>query len=298
MAEGPAAGLLLLDDLADHPALQGLHLLPAARADLLARAGRTDEARGRGRARHRAGARPSRSAVNWVCGATGSAEPRRPGLPCKPGQRGGRPALGGIIMSNRIVRVAAARSRSSSAGTIATSQLRQRRTDPEAPRARRPPRVAVAIIQAVPEADGHRHGRRRAGPGIPRRATVRDPLPLAAGSHEVTFGDGVQRDHRHRRRHRRGVQRRRGAPARRGRWHAGGQRLPDAERPDRPRQGQGAARAHRDHRTGRRGRRRPDRLHQHRQRRVRPGRRGRGRARGLAAACRRHRERRSSDRST
>jgi RNA polymerase sigma-70 factor (ECF subfamily) len=44
MAEGPAAGLLLLDDLADHPALQGLHLLPAARADLLARAGRTDEA--------------------------------------------------------------------------------------------------------------------------------------------------------------------------------------------------------------------------------------------------------------
>ena len=44
MAEGPAAGLLLLGDLADHPALQGLHLLPAARADLLARAGRTDEA--------------------------------------------------------------------------------------------------------------------------------------------------------------------------------------------------------------------------------------------------------------
>jgi RNA polymerase sigma-70 factor (ECF subfamily) len=44
MAESPAAGLLLLDGLAEHPALQGLHLLPAARADLLARAGRTDEA--------------------------------------------------------------------------------------------------------------------------------------------------------------------------------------------------------------------------------------------------------------
>jgi RNA polymerase sigma-70 factor (ECF subfamily) len=44
MAEGPAAGLLLLDELADHPALQGLHLLPAARADLLARAGRAEEA--------------------------------------------------------------------------------------------------------------------------------------------------------------------------------------------------------------------------------------------------------------
>jgi RNA polymerase sigma-70 factor (ECF subfamily) len=44
MAESPAAGLLLLDELADHPALRGLHLLPAARADLLARAGRVDEA--------------------------------------------------------------------------------------------------------------------------------------------------------------------------------------------------------------------------------------------------------------
>jgi RNA polymerase sigma-70 factor (ECF subfamily) len=44
MAEGPAAGLLLLDDLADHPALQELHLLPAARADLLVRTGRTEEA--------------------------------------------------------------------------------------------------------------------------------------------------------------------------------------------------------------------------------------------------------------
>ena len=44
MAEGPALGLLALADLADAPALQGLHLLPAARADLLARAGRADEA--------------------------------------------------------------------------------------------------------------------------------------------------------------------------------------------------------------------------------------------------------------
>jgi RNA polymerase sigma-70 factor (ECF subfamily) len=44
MAEGPTAGLHLLDELAGHPALAGLHLLPAARADLLARAGRTDEA--------------------------------------------------------------------------------------------------------------------------------------------------------------------------------------------------------------------------------------------------------------
>jgi RNA polymerase sigma-70 factor, ECF subfamily len=44
MAESPAVGLQLLEGLAEHPALQGLHLLPAARADLLARAGRTEEA--------------------------------------------------------------------------------------------------------------------------------------------------------------------------------------------------------------------------------------------------------------
>jgi RNA polymerase sigma-70 factor (ECF subfamily) len=44
MAESPAAGLHLLDGLAAHPALAGLHLLPAARADLLVRAGRLEEA--------------------------------------------------------------------------------------------------------------------------------------------------------------------------------------------------------------------------------------------------------------
>jgi RNA polymerase sigma-70 factor (ECF subfamily) len=44
MAQSPARGLLALDELSDHPALRGLHLLPAARADLLARAGRTTEA--------------------------------------------------------------------------------------------------------------------------------------------------------------------------------------------------------------------------------------------------------------
>ncbi len=45
MAEGPEAGLALADPLLDEPALAGYHLLPAARADMLARAGRTDEAR-------------------------------------------------------------------------------------------------------------------------------------------------------------------------------------------------------------------------------------------------------------
>ena len=45
MASGPAAGLALVDALADEPALAGYHLLPSARADLLARLGRFDEAR-------------------------------------------------------------------------------------------------------------------------------------------------------------------------------------------------------------------------------------------------------------
>ena len=44
-AYGPAAGLELVDALADVPALRGYHLLPSARGDLLAQLGRTDEAR-------------------------------------------------------------------------------------------------------------------------------------------------------------------------------------------------------------------------------------------------------------
>jgi RNA polymerase sigma-70 factor, ECF subfamily len=44
MADGPLAGLAVLDTLASDGALRGFHLLPAARGDLLARAGRVDEA--------------------------------------------------------------------------------------------------------------------------------------------------------------------------------------------------------------------------------------------------------------
>jgi RNA polymerase sigma-70 factor (ECF subfamily) len=44
MAEGPAAGLRLMDALAADGALAGYHLLPAARADLLRRLGRLREA--------------------------------------------------------------------------------------------------------------------------------------------------------------------------------------------------------------------------------------------------------------
>ncbi|GGO21444.1 RNA polymerase sigma factor [Microbispora bryophytorum] len=46
MAHGPAAGLALVDALRETGALAGYHLLPAARADLLRRLGRTAEAAG------------------------------------------------------------------------------------------------------------------------------------------------------------------------------------------------------------------------------------------------------------
>ncbi|GAA3481183.1 RNA polymerase sigma factor [Streptomyces yanii] len=45
MAQGPEAGLALVDALAGDPALKAYHLLPSVRGDLLARLGRTDEAR-------------------------------------------------------------------------------------------------------------------------------------------------------------------------------------------------------------------------------------------------------------
>jgi len=44
MAFGPAAGLEIVDELSTEPTLQGYHLLPAVRADLLGKLGRTDEA--------------------------------------------------------------------------------------------------------------------------------------------------------------------------------------------------------------------------------------------------------------
>ena len=46
MASGPAAGLKLVDRLADEPALKSYHLLPSVRGDFLKKLGRLDEARG------------------------------------------------------------------------------------------------------------------------------------------------------------------------------------------------------------------------------------------------------------
>ncbi|MFE5031157.1 RNA polymerase sigma factor [Streptomyces sp. NPDC056683] len=45
MADGPAAALAIVDPLTAEPALSGYHLLPSVRGDLLARLGRTAEAR-------------------------------------------------------------------------------------------------------------------------------------------------------------------------------------------------------------------------------------------------------------
>jgi predicted RNA polymerase sigma factor len=45
MAFGPAAGLELVDALIDAPELRAYHLLPSVRGDLLAKLGRTDDAR-------------------------------------------------------------------------------------------------------------------------------------------------------------------------------------------------------------------------------------------------------------
>ena len=44
-ADGPAAGLAIVDAIAGEPALKGYHLLPSVRGDLLQRLGRGDEAR-------------------------------------------------------------------------------------------------------------------------------------------------------------------------------------------------------------------------------------------------------------
>jgi RNA polymerase sigma factor (sigma-70 family) len=45
MADGPAAGLTVLDALLDEPSLRGYHLLPTVRGDFLLKLGRRDEAR-------------------------------------------------------------------------------------------------------------------------------------------------------------------------------------------------------------------------------------------------------------
>ena len=45
MADGPAAGLAVVDAIADDPAVRAYHLLPTVRGDLLLKLGRAAEAR-------------------------------------------------------------------------------------------------------------------------------------------------------------------------------------------------------------------------------------------------------------
>jgi predicted RNA polymerase sigma factor len=45
MAAGPTVGLQLVDELTSEPVLEGYHLLPSVRGDLLEKLGRFDEAR-------------------------------------------------------------------------------------------------------------------------------------------------------------------------------------------------------------------------------------------------------------
>ena len=78
MADGPAAGLALVDALANGGALDDYHLLHAARADLLRREGRTR--RGRGGVRARAGAGDERGRAPLPRRAPGGVPGLRAGL--------------------------------------------------------------------------------------------------------------------------------------------------------------------------------------------------------------------------
>ena len=69
MADGPAAGLAMLDALEDEPRAGVYHLLHAARADLLRRSGRADEAADAYRARARSWPRTTPSAPSSAGGS-------------------------------------------------------------------------------------------------------------------------------------------------------------------------------------------------------------------------------------
>ena len=83
MASGPADGLAVVDTLAGVPALQGYHLLPSVRGDLLAKLDRHDEARGEF-ARAAALTRNDRERAVLLQRAAASADAHRPE------RRGGR----------------------------------------------------------------------------------------------------------------------------------------------------------------------------------------------------------------
>jgi RNA polymerase sigma-70 factor (ECF subfamily) len=78
MSEGPAAGLVLVDELDESGALAGYHLLTATRADLLRRLGRFDEAAAAySEAIAAAGTEPERRYLTRRLGEVSAADPAR-----------------------------------------------------------------------------------------------------------------------------------------------------------------------------------------------------------------------------
>ncbi|MFE5914504.1 RNA polymerase sigma factor [Streptomyces wedmorensis] len=97
MTEGPAAALALVDALAAEPALARYHLLPSVRGDLLARLGRTEEARAEfGRAAELTRNESERTLLRERGRELGEAgEPAPDGAPGEAGEGGPARALGG-----------------------------------------------------------------------------------------------------------------------------------------------------------------------------------------------------------
>ncbi len=97
MTEGPAAALALVDALAAEPALARYHLLPSVRGDLLARLGRTEEARAEfERAAELTRNESERALLRERGRELGEAgEPARDGAPGEAGEGGPARALGG-----------------------------------------------------------------------------------------------------------------------------------------------------------------------------------------------------------
>jgi predicted RNA polymerase sigma factor len=92
MAEGPAAGLAIVEALADEPALKAYHLLPSVRGDLLFKLGRFDEAR----AAFETAADPAGAGNRREGGAdAASGRPRRGGASERPHLTARGPAPGG-----------------------------------------------------------------------------------------------------------------------------------------------------------------------------------------------------------
>ena len=202
MAESPAAGLLLLDDLAGAPRPAGAAPAPGG-PRRPAGPGRADGRSGRrGRAWPSPSLRPTRSAANWVSGATGSAEPPSRWGYRVPREAGRSSRAWGDHHEQPHNSGRSGLDRTGHRGQHRHHQLRQRRPA-EAPAAKPAATREGRDHQRSAQDGAHRHvdGEQVAGRRSAWAPSV-DPLPLAPGSHEVTFSDGSQDITSHRRCHR------------------------------------------------------------------------------------------------